>query len=122
MPSVLLIDPDTFFTSIYAERLRREGFDVRVAPNGEDALRAVAEGPGVVVTELAVPRIDGFALLERLQADPSTRSIPTFVLTDLGHRRDIDRCVQLGARGYMLKMHSHPDEVVRFIHTCLSGV
>lgn len=120
MPSILLIDPDPFFSNIYAEWLRREGFDVRSAMNGEDALRAVSETPSAIIMELALPRLDGFGLLERLREDPTTKTIPAFVLTDMAHRRDIDRCAQLGAHGYMLKAHSHPDEVVRLIRAAIS--
>jgi CheY-like chemotaxis protein len=119
MPSVLLIDADAFFTSIYADHLRREGFDVRFVGNGEDALRAAADGPSAILLDLALPRIDGFTLLERLQADPATARIPAFVLTDLSHPRDIDRCLRLGARGYLLKAHCRPHEVVQTIQAAI---
>jgi CheY-like chemotaxis protein len=117
---VLLIDDDAFLASIYSQKFQREGYEVHVVTNGEDGLKAAtAMKPDVIVLDLVMPRFDGFTVLERLKADANTKRIPVFVLTNLGQQQDIDRCMKLGAAGYIIKTQSLPDEIVQKVSVVL---
>lgn len=112
-PTVLMIEDDGFLASIYAQKLEGEGFDVELSTNGEDGVKmAVKSQPSAILLDLMLPKKDGFAALEELKADPATAKIPVIVLTNLGQREDVDRCMKLGASGYVIKAHSLPQETI----------
>lgn len=80
--SVLLVEDDREGRRMYAEWLTHAGFRVDEAHNGLQALeRALDLAPDVVVTDLAIPGIDGFELTRRLRLDPRTREIPVLAVT-----------------------------------------
>jgi signal transduction histidine kinase/DNA-binding response OmpR family regulator len=80
--SVLVVDDEPAVRRLVRETLARDDVDVREAGDGEEALDAIAdERPDAVVLDLIMPRLDGFQVLERLQADPETRFLPVIVLT-----------------------------------------
>jgi PAS domain S-box-containing protein len=80
--SVLVVDDEENVRALVRETLSGDGFELREAADGEEALAAVeAEKPDVIVLDLIMPGLDGFAVLEGLQADPASRLIPVVVLT-----------------------------------------
>jgi PAS domain S-box-containing protein len=80
--SVLVVDDEEQVRALVRETLSGDGFELREAADGEQALEAVgAERPDVVVLDLVMPGLDGFAVLEWLQSEPETRAIPVIVLT-----------------------------------------
>lgn len=122
MPNLLLIDHDTFSASIYSQTFEREGFEVQTVPTGEDGLRAAATHPDVILLDLVLPRLNGFSLLEMLKNDPSTADIPVVIFTHLAQRQDIDRCLTMGIAGYFIKVHAHPEDVVRHVKSAIRVV
>lgn len=110
---ILLVEDDGFLASIYAQKLELEGFDVSLATNGEDGVRlATKDIPDLILLDLVMPKLNGFEVLERLKQEATTKNIPVLVLTNLGQREDVERCMQLGAAGYVIKAHSLPHETV----------
>ena len=80
--SVLVVDDEDAVRGLVAETLAGNGLELREAADGEEGLAAVASRrPDVIVLDLMMPKLDGFSVLERLQEDPETRSIPVVVLT-----------------------------------------
>jgi signal transduction histidine kinase/DNA-binding response OmpR family regulator/CHASE3 domain sensor protein len=79
---LLVVDDEPAVRRLVIESLSGNGFEFREAADGEEALAAIAdERPSAVVLDLMLPKLDGFTVLERLQADRTTRSIPVVVLT-----------------------------------------
>ncbi|HZR99071.1 MAG TPA: response regulator [Chloroflexota bacterium] len=80
--AVLAIDDDAPTRALLAAVLRGQGFRVAVATGGVEGLaRARAELPAAVILDLMMPDMDGFAVLERLRADPRTQAVPVVVFT-----------------------------------------
>ena len=80
--SVLVVDDEDSVRALITETLGGDGFELREASDGEEALAEVAaRPPDVIVLDLVMPRRDGFEVLEHLQREPETRSIPVIVLT-----------------------------------------
>ena len=80
--SVLVVDDEESVRRLVVETLEGDGLDLREAANGAEALEAVVlRRPDAIVLDLIMPEVDGFVVLERLQADENTRSIPVVVLT-----------------------------------------
>ncbi|MCC7357436.1 response regulator [Candidatus Uhrbacteria bacterium] len=118
---ILLVEDDAFLASIYSQKLELEGYDVTFATNGEDGLKlAQKDHPDIMLLDLLMPKMDGFEVLEKLKADPTTASIPVLVLTNLGGREDVERCIHLGAVGYVIKAHSLPHETVKRVKEILA--
>jgi signal transduction histidine kinase/CheY-like chemotaxis protein len=80
--SVLVVDDEPAVRALVRDTLARDGVDVREAQDGVEALAAIAENqPDAVILDLVMPNVDGFHVLDRLHADPETRSLPVIVLT-----------------------------------------
>jgi len=117
---ILIIEDDGFLASIYAQKLELEGYEVAFATNGEDGLKlAQKDKPDLILLDLLMPQMDGFEVLEKVKADPAIQDVKVLVLSNLGQKEDVDRCMKLGAVGYMIKAHSLPEETVKRIKEIL---
>jgi twitching motility two-component system response regulator PilH len=91
------------------DKLAREGFDVTLAVNGETGLDKIrSEKPDLVLMDLVLPRLTGLQVLEAVKNDPdeSLRSIPVFVVTNLGQESDLQKATALGAAAYFVKANT----------------
>lgn len=83
---VLIADDEAPITSILRSRLQRAGFVVSVAADGFEALElARAEPPQVVVTDLQMPRCNGFEFAQAMKKDPKLSDVPVLLLTARGY-------------------------------------
>jgi len=120
---ILLTEDDGFLASIYAQKLELEGYEVTLATNGEDGLKlAQKDHPDLILMDLLMPKMDGFEMLEKLKGDAGLKDVPVLVLTNLGQKEDVERCLKLGAAGYIIKAHSLPHETVKRIKEILHAV
>ncbi len=111
--AILLVEdnPDEEALTLRAIRKNRINAAVNVAHDGVEALnyifpagdRTEAAVPWFVILDLKLPRVDGFDVIERLRADPRTRLLPIVVFSSSTEGRDINRCYELGANGYIAK-------------------
>lgn len=111
--SVLLMEDDVFLANIYKTKFEMEGFKLSVAENGEIGLADVKKKkPDIILLDILMPKMDGFAVLEKIKADEETKNIPIILLTNLGQKDDVDKGLQMGATDYLIKAHFKPSEVV----------
>jgi len=107
--TVLLLEDDPFTVRLLKYFLEKEGLRVLVSDDGAEGFRtAVRERPDLVILDLMVPGIDGFQLLKDLKDDPSTASLPVFVLSILAQETDILKAIERGAADYFTKPFSPP--------------
>jgi len=101
---VLIVDDDAWVRLVCAINLEAEGLHVLQAADGLDALeQACREGPDLILTDVSMPRFDGFRLTERLRVDERTREIPVIFLSGEVERSNEERARALGAVGYWTK-------------------
>ncbi len=87
---ILLAEDDRFLRRAAEATLRRHGFDVLTAVDGEEALRlARAERPDLVLLDLIMPKLQGFEVLRALKEDAATANIPVVVVSNLGQDNDV---------------------------------
>lgn len=110
---VLIIEDDVFLAEIYQKKFEMEGFRVSVAINGEKGLAdIVKKKPDIVLLDILLPKLDGFAVLEAAKANNAIKDIPIILLTNLGQKDDVQRGLSEGAVDYLIKTHFKPSEVV----------
>jgi two-component system chemotaxis response regulator CheY len=103
-PRILVADADDDTRALYRSAFAALGFDVVEASDGRDALaQALSHPPALVVTEMALPLLDGFALCEILRRDRATTDIPILVLTAESRPAQINRARQAGADLVLVK-------------------
>jgi DNA-binding response OmpR family regulator len=101
----LIVDDDLVLADLLAFTLRREGFQVLQARDGQAALRRWAEeDPDIILLDVNMPKVDGFAVCRRIRAQADT---PIILLTVRGEEYDIIRGLELGADRDMLRQLVH---------------
>lgn len=101
---VLIVEDDPETRRYYSGVLQDDGFAVEQAHNGLQALdKARLSAPDLVLTDIAVPGMDGIDLCRRLRADPRTRNIPVLAVTGYDNRHYDARVLQAGANRILLK-------------------
>ena len=104
MTKILVIEDNDDVREEIVDILRFEGFDVRDAENGRLGLEVVKEwAPDIVVCDIMMPELDGYATLEAMRADPASAATPVVCLTARGERYDMRRAMELGADDYLTK-------------------
>lgn len=117
---VLIVEDDSFLSHIYKTKFEMEGFKISMADNGETGLAdAKKKKPDIILLDILLPKMDGFAVLEALRADEETKSIPVIMLTNLGQKDDVEKGQELGAVDYLIKAHFKPSEVVNKVKEVL---
>jgi CheY-like chemotaxis protein len=102
--TVLIVEDDPETRRFYSSALERGGFLIEQAHNGHQALeKALESPPDLIVTDIAVPGIDGIELCRRLRADARTRAIPLLAITGYGDRQYPDRARLAGADQVLTK-------------------
>ena len=111
---VLLAEDDRFLRKAAETALKRHGFTVLPAVDGEEALRmARADTPDVILLDLIMPKLRGFEVLRALKADPATAKIPVIILSNLGQESDVNQAMEAGAVGYFVKANLSLQDLVK---------
>ena len=111
LPRVLVADDDNDILLLVTTRLRRDGFEVTAARDGDEALAlARAERPRVAVLDIGMPGLDGLEVLAAIRADEQLRDVRVLLLTAKAQESDVRRGYTAGADAYVRKPFS-PSEL-----------
>lgn len=120
--NILVIDDDTELRSLVARRLEMAGYQTMTAIDGEEGLEMMQKSPDLVITDIDMPRLDGFGFLTQLRGEPQYRQVPVIVMTaHAGRGEDAARGLQLGANDYVRKPFNW-EELLARVHTQLRVV
>lgn len=113
-PRVLIVDDDPKGAELLEAYLSGTDCDLRIAEDGEQALREVAQWhPDVVLLDVMMPRISGFEVCKRLRSDPATRDVGIVMVTALDQPSDVDRAVEVGTDDFITKPINKADLLLR---------
>ncbi len=120
MTKILLVEDDKSLREIYGVRLLAEGYDIVSAGDGEAALAmAIKERPQLIVSDVMMPKISGFDMLDILRSTTETRDIKVIMMTALSSEDQRARGEALGADRYLVKSQVGIEDVVRTVHDVL---
>ncbi len=113
---VLLVEDDSFLSSIVFGRLQKEGYNIRLAKDGESALvELVKEVPDIMLLDLIMPGMTGFEVLEKVKAEEKYKDVSVVIFSNLGQEHEIEKAKKLGADDFLVKAESTPNVVIKKI-------
>lgn len=117
---ILVVDDSLTTRTLEKSILEAHGYQVAIAVDGVEALTYLRSGPvGLVITDLEMPRLDGFGLLEEMKRDPRLATIPVIIVTSVDNREDQARGMALGADAYIVKRKFEQRELLEAIRQIL---
>ena len=122
--TILFIEDESALQKTFGDLLRKEGYEMISALDGEIGLRLAKPGtgdkkPDLILLDLILPKIDGFEVLKKLKEDKETKEIPVIVLTNLEGIGDVDKAIGLGATTYLVKAQYTLEEILEKIKKTL---
>jgi CheY-like chemotaxis protein len=122
MAKVLLVEDDNNLREIYQARLMAEGYTIVAAQDGEEALvLAKKEHPDLIISDVMMPRISGFEMLDILRNTDELKHTKVIMLTALGQAEDQTRADNLGADKYLVKSQVTLEDIVKSAEELLGG-
>lgn len=120
MSKLLLVEDDNNLREIYEARLQAEGYTIVTAKDGEEALViAKAERPDLIISDVMMPKISGFEMLDILRNTENLKTVLVIMLTALGQNDDQQRADKLGADRYLVKSQVTLEDIVKVTHELL---
>lgn len=117
---IMLVEDDKSLREIYGVRLLNEGYDIVSAGDGEEALAiAIKERPELIISDVMMPKVSGYDMLDILRSTSETRNIRVIMMTALSSEEQRARAESLGADRYLVKSQVGIEDVVRVVHEVL---
>ncbi len=114
MAKIMLVEDDNNLREIYGARLLAEGYEIVSAKDGEEALAmAVKEKPDLIISDIMMPKISGFDMLDILRSTPETKNTKVIMMTALNQAEDKTRADKLGADRYLVKSQVTLEDVAK---------
>ncbi|OGG04942.1 hypothetical protein A2Z33_06630 [Candidatus Gottesmanbacteria bacterium RBG_16_52_11] len=116
MAKILFVEDDPLIIKIYSTRLKADGYEVFSAENGEEGLKVAQElHPDLVVLDVMMPRLDGFAVLERLRKTDEFAKKPIIMYSNLNNEEEMARAQQMGVTEFIVKANLSPTQFIEKI-------
>lgn len=120
MKKILIVEDDDFLVLAYQAKLKKSGFEVEIARDGEEAITLMNKNtPDIILLDLILPKKDGFSTLSEIKSNTKWKDIPVIVASNLGQHEDIDRSLGLGASDYIVKSETSLGEIVAKLNKLL---
>lgn len=121
MPKILVAEDEPDIQEMMVFMLRREGFEVVLAQDGEEAyILARTEQPNLILMDVRMPHVDGYAATRRIKADPQLQHIPVLFVSVRTTPSEKQIALAAGGSGYVHKPFS-PADILRQIHEALGS-
>lgn len=122
MTKIMLVEDDSNLREIYEARLLAEGYEIVSANDGEEALAlAVKEHPDLIISDIMMPKISGFDMLDILRSTAETKDTKVIMMTALSQTEDKERANKLGADRYLVKSQVTLEDVAKAAREVIDG-
>ncbi len=113
---ILIVEDDSLLAKVMSTTFLSENFEVVTVENGLEVLDAVKKFiPDIIMLDLIIPGIDGFAVLKQLKEDSLTKDIPVAIMSNLGTIGDVKSTKALGADEYFIKANTEIEKIVKYV-------
>ncbi len=113
---VLIVEDDSLLLKVLSTGFIAEKFEVATVENGLEVMESAKKfKPDIILLDLIIPGIDGFAVLKQLKEDDAVKDIPVVIISNLGSEADIKATKALGADEYFIKANTELEKIVSFI-------
>ena len=110
---ILLVEDEEIIMGILEKKLTQTGYQVSVARDGEEGLKAMKEvKPDLILLDIVMPKMGGFEVMETMVKDQELKKIPVIVISNSGQPVELDRAQKLGAKDWLIKTEFDPQEVI----------
>lgn len=121
-PKILLVEDDHFILAMYSTKFVADGFVVRGAMSGAEALAEAASfKPDFILLDLMLPDEDGFSVLKKIKRGKGTSTIPVVMLSNIGDPSHREQALIYGALDYWIKAYYDPEEIVSKVKKILES-
>src|SRR2546423_15424661 len=111
MKKIIIVEDDTVVGFVYGNSLRKEGFEVEIAADGEAGLSLIQQScPDAVVLDLMLPKPSGLEVLKKIRAQPEFSKIPGMVFTNAYIPSMVDDAMKAGATKVFTKANAKPNQ------------
>ncbi len=118
---ILVVEDEATLHKALVDVLGQAGYKTFSALDGAMGLElSQKEKPDLVLLDIILPKMDGFEVLKNIKGDKDTSSIPVLMLTNLGDMEDVQKALEYGANGYLVKADFHLDDVLRKVEEILA--
>ncbi|MFC1467444.1 response regulator [Verrucomicrobiota bacterium] len=120
---ILIADDDQFITTLYETKLQKEGMDVVLAADGEEAIKELQTTvPDVILLDIQMPKINGVQVLSYIRAHPKLKDIPVIIFSNAYADKLVDKAWAAGASKFLTKNQCTPNDLVLEVrHTMEQG-
>jgi DNA-binding response OmpR family regulator len=113
---VLIVEDDSLLAKVVSETFSQEKFEVATVGNGLEVMSAARKfSPDLILLDLIIPGIDGFAVLKELKEDDKTKNIPVVIMSNLGTPGDVKSTKALGADQYFIKANTEVEKIIDYV-------
>lgn len=121
MSKILVAEDDPFLSNAYRVKLTKEGFEVRLARDGQEAVNALKDfTPDLILLDLVMPVKDGFTTLGEIRSDDRFKLVPVIIASNLGQKEDIEKGMALGASDFIIKSDLSMENLVQKMRNLLN--
>jgi len=122
MPAnILIVEDEEILRDLIAEQLKKKGYEIRLAADGEAGWRMLGEQkPDLLLLDLLMPLMSGYDVLTKMRADADLKDVPCIVISNSGQMDDLNRAYDCGADDVLIKADFNPDQVVEKIEQLLA--
>src|SRR6056297_1905992 len=111
---ILIVEDEKVLLRLLKDRLKKEGYIVSTAENGEVGLEKIRkEHPDLILLDIIMPKMNGIQLLERKKREGKIKDIPVIIISNSGQPAEINKVKKLGANNWLIKTEFNPQEVIR---------
>lgn len=111
--TILIIEDDNFLQGLEAKKLKKEGYEILVAANADEAYKIIDAKTklDLILLDLLLPEVDGFTILGKIRENEIIKDIPVVVFSNLSEEKDIEHAKKLGISEFMVKSNFTLDEL-----------
>jgi len=121
-PTILIVEDEQALNEAYQTILRKAGYTVQVAFDGQEALEvAQMEEPAIILLDLCMPRVDGIEFLRNYNLRQEHPNVKVIVFSNYDMQKEIDEAYDLGADRYFMKALASPKELLQVVENTLAG-